>query len=120
MPSTVHALKTWPIPFQAIWTGHKLYELRRDDRGYHVGDQLKLLEWVPVHTGSCDWVSDHCVKCNRKSEDPLDGSYTNRHISAEISYITKAGEFPGLEEGFLVLGIRVLELVSPQGQVVGV
>jgi len=112
MSATTHVLKTWPASFNAIWEGKKLYELRKDDRSYRLGDQLKLLEWVPSHTDSCEWVDNHCVKCNRKSGDPLEGSYTNRHISAEISYITKSGEFPGLEEGFSILGICVLERFS--------
>jgi hypothetical protein len=120
MPSKLHVLKTWPVSFQAIWLGLKLYELRRNDRGYCLGDQLRLLEWTPVHTGPCDWVSDRCVKCNRLSGGSLEGSYTNRHITAEISYITRSGEFPGLEESFVILGIRVQERVSSEGQVVGV
>lgn len=120
MAGTIHVLKTWPLSFQAIWSGYKLYELRRDDRGYRVGDLIKLLEWVPVHTGSCEWLSDRCVRCNRKSEDPLAGSYTNRYISAEITYITRHADFQGLLEGFVILGLRILTMVPLRGPLVGV
>lgn len=108
MPDIVHVLKTWPTAFQAMWLGYKAYELRRDDRKYRVGDQVKLLEWEPIHEGPCDWLSDHCMKCNKKSGEPDVGSYTNRYISAEISYITRDQDFPGLEEGFVILGLHIL------------
>lgn len=42
-----HDLKTWPAPFEAIRTGQKTCEVRKDDRGFAVGDILHLREWVP-------------------------------------------------------------------------
>jgi hypothetical protein len=42
-----HELKSWPGQFQAMWTGLKRAEFRRDDRGYQVGDLLDLCEWDP-------------------------------------------------------------------------
>src|SRR5262245_46655354 len=42
-----HELKSWPSQFQAMWTGRKRAEFRRDDRGYQVGDLLDLREWDP-------------------------------------------------------------------------
>ena len=35
---TTHELKSWPGQFEAMWTGLKRAEFRRDDRGYRVGD----------------------------------------------------------------------------------
>lgn len=50
-----HKLKCWPDPFQAILVGAKAYEVRReDDRRFEVGDQLELLEVVPVVTDGLD------------------------------------------------------------------
>jgi len=38
-----HDLKTWPDPFQAVWDGKKLFELRlRDDPGYGGFSQTSL------------------------------------------------------------------------------
>lgn len=47
---TVHTLKTWPGPFQEVWLGLKPFELRYDDRSFHVGDVLRLEEFHP-HVG---------------------------------------------------------------------
>lgn len=43
--SKTHNLKTWPVYFAALHDGTKTFELRRDDRGYEVGDTLRLREW---------------------------------------------------------------------------
>lgn len=42
-----HELKTWPGPFAAVWHGYKPFEVRRDDRGFELGDRLWLREWNP-------------------------------------------------------------------------
>jgi len=45
-----HVLKTDPEVFEALVSGRKTYELRRDDRGFAVGDRLTLRE--TSHTGA--------------------------------------------------------------------
>ncbi len=46
--ATVHYLKTWPEFFQAVWSGDKTCEVRKNDRSFVVGDVLMLQEWCPV------------------------------------------------------------------------
>lgn len=43
----VHELKTWPQYFEAVSSGVKRFEIRKDDRGFKVGDTLRLLEFDP-------------------------------------------------------------------------
>lgn len=50
----MHELKTWPAFFQAVVSGRKLFEVRKDDRDYKVGDALHLREWdeaAQLYTG---------------------------------------------------------------------
>jgi hypothetical protein len=82
-----HVLKTWPKGFEALVRGQKSYELRKDDRGFEVGDILNLSEWKP--------------RAKR---------YTGRWIRAEVTYITHYGDFPGLVEGYVILGLGYLSL----------
>ena len=42
-----HRLKCWPVFYADIVNGSKTFELRRDDRGFQVGDLLILQEWDP-------------------------------------------------------------------------
>jgi hypothetical protein len=77
----VHHLKTWPIPFTAIWDGLKPYEVRQDDRNFQVGDELVLQIW-----------------------DPGTKTYGNRTIEAMVTYKTASGHF-GVPSGVCVLGL---------------
>lgn len=45
--SAQHVLKTWPEPFAAVLAGLKTAELRVNDRGFEVGDELLLAEFDP-------------------------------------------------------------------------
>jgi len=43
-----HELKCWPQFFEPLFDGQKTFELRKDDRGFAVGDKLVIKEWSPV------------------------------------------------------------------------
>ena len=45
---TEHILKTWPNAFDAVKSGAKRFEWRKDDRGFEVGDVLVLMRWDPA------------------------------------------------------------------------
>ncbi len=82
---SVHELKTWPGPFQAVWEKRKPYEVRKADRDFMVGDHLLLMEWLPDEK-----------------------RFTGREVFARVTYMTAGGEW-GLPAGLCVLGIRVEE-----------
>lgn len=83
-----HVLKTWPAYFDAIVDGRKKFELRRDDRGFQVGDWLELREW-----------------------DPVLALYTGRVARVEVTYLMGHGPVGGLAPGFVILGIALLGVV---------
>jgi hypothetical protein len=83
---SAHELKTWPEAFQAIWDGLKRYELRKNDREFRVGDTLSLREW-----------------------DPVTRVYSGRLLEATVTYITRPCDFPGLQDEYVVMGIRVVK-----------
>lgn len=41
----IHELKILPEYFDAVISGRKRFEIRKNDRDYKVGDQLILKEW---------------------------------------------------------------------------
>jgi hypothetical protein len=80
-PSTrTHSLKTWPKYFRAIIDGSKKFELRKNDRDFHVGDTLKLEEW-----------------------DAVAEEYTGRTVLMRVTYLIQ-GEF-GLPEDMCIMSI---------------
>lgn len=84
-PYMTHFLKTWPQFFNDVRFGRKTFEVRKQDRDFQVGDLLVLQEWD-----------------NKKKE------YTKETESCEVVYLLEGGQF-GIEEGFCVLGIKVIE-----------
>ena len=80
----VHDLKVWPVFFAALASGDKTFELRRDDRGFAVGDRLRLREWSP---------SAEC--------------YTGREVSRVVTYkLSGPSVVGGIADGYCVLGLR--------------
>lgn len=86
-------MKCWPEPFEAVRTGVKTFEVRRDDRpgSFHVGDVLLLREWRPPTLWR--WWR---------------GTYTGRELSVRVRFVVRGGRPPSpLPEGLAVLGIEV-------------
>lgn len=87
-----HELKILPQYFAAVKSGEKTFELRKNDRGYEVGDTLLLKKFV-------------------LREEPKKSYYTGDKIIKEISYILEGGQY-GLEEGCCVLGLKDIRKVK--------
>lgn len=82
---SVHDLKILPEYFAPVVNGAKTFEVRKNDRGFAVGDILILREWQPM---------------------PLD-AYTGGVVEARVTYILSNSEY--LQPGYVVLGIEVWE-----------
>ncbi len=80
-----HELKTWPAYFQAVWDRRKLFEIRKNDRGFQTGDDVRMNEW-----------------------DPERRFWTGRFITGKIIYICQSAEF-GIAPGYCVFGLAELE-----------
>jgi len=91
-----HHLKTWPEFFEGAADGRKPFEVRRDDRGYAVGDTLILQEWEPA------WDEPY-------NEHPA--RYTGREVTRTVVYVLRGGQF-GIEDGYVVMGIQDPDTVT--------
>lgn len=89
--SRVHDLKCWPEPFAAVASGAKTHEVRKDDRGYMVGDALVLKEWDPS--------PDYVVPTKPHG-------YTSRFVRVIVTHKTPGGSW-GLPADLCVLSIRL-------------
>ena len=88
----IHTLKCWPVYFAAIERGDKMFEVRRDDRGFQKGDILNLVEYDPG--------PDAIVPTRTKG-------LTGNALQVEVTYVLTGGQF-GIEPGYVVIGIRHL------------
>jgi hypothetical protein len=77
----MHMLKCWPEYFGAVLDGSKTFEVRKDDRGFQVGDNLCLNEW-----------------------DPKTERYTTRSVERWVTYVLRDGPFA--IPGHVIMGIR--------------
>lgn len=87
-----HELKTDPAVFGAVHDGSKTFEIRKDDRGFAVGDGLLLRE--TVDTGEA-----------MKQGAPL--LFTGREYRCRVTYILR-GPIYGLVDGWAILSIAAL------------
>ncbi|MZZ58357.1 DUF3850 domain-containing protein [Enterococcus mundtii] len=75
-----HELKILPEYFEAVISGRKRFEIRKNDRDYKVADQLYLREW--------------------------DGEkFTGDSHKVDVTYITDYEQ----KDGYVVMGIKGLE-----------
>lgn len=81
---TIHALKTHPPHFADVLAGLKRAELRKDDRGFAIGDLLVLQEYEP--------------------RSPRSG-YTGRAVTVRVTHVL-AG-FEGLAPEWVMLSIEM-------------
>jgi hypothetical protein len=77
-----HELKTVAPHFEHVWFNMKRAEVRRDDRGFAVGDMLVLREY-----------------------DAAAGVYSGREIEARVTHILAGYE--ALAPGYVMLSIDV-------------
>lgn len=78
-----HKLKIWPLFYVAVINGKKLFEIRKMDRDYQVGDEILLQEF-----------------------NHQQNAFTGRECMVRISYIYKSNDY--LREGYGVLAIRLI------------
>lgn len=81
---TRHYLKTWPESFEAISVGVKPWEIRKNDRDFHVGDLLCLQEWCPVRE-----------------------AYSGKQINAVVQWVLWEGF--GLQDGHIIMTLTGIE-----------
>ncbi len=131
MKKNVHELKIYPKYFNAILNGSKPFEIRKNDRNFHVGDNVLLKEWDNnKYSGRTIYaeityvlgdkfigVTEGYVKNDRNfhvGDNVLlkewdNNKYSGRTIYAEITYVL-GDKFIGVTEGYVVLGIKVINL----------
>ena len=78
----LHDLKIWPEYFNAVKSGDKKFEIRKNDRSFKVGDTLNLKEF-----------------------DPEKKDYTDREVRRKISFILEGGSH-GVEKDYVIMSIK--------------
>lgn len=77
----VHEIKIANCYFEDVKNEIKMFELRKNDRNYKVGDKLKMMEYK-------------------------DGEYTGRVINTIVTFILK--DYEGIKEGYCILSIKLI------------
>ena len=81
----VHELKLAQMFFTDVASGKKRFELRKNDRGFKVGDGLRLKEYT-------------------------NGQETGKYIDADVVYMLE--NWTGLKDDYCILGIEVLRVAE--------
>jgi hypothetical protein len=75
-----------------------MFEVRKNDRSFEVGDTLELVRWCPTEQSVVPYMGGRGVEYTR--------------IVGKVTYMLPGGSF-GIEEGFCVLGFRELLRLEP-------
>ena len=89
---TKHELKLNDRYYDAVSTGKKIFEIRKNDRDYHIGDVLLFYRvddnGEPIYSGKAG-LQDIMVRV--------------------VDYIITDRDFPdGLKDGYVILGIKAV------------
>ena len=84
--SKIHRLKTWHDYFNAILNGNKLFECRKNDRDFKVGDTLILQEYIQEEK-----------------------KYTGVELYTNVTYILK-DNFPGISKGYVIMSLGPIQV----------
>jgi hypothetical protein len=87
---SAHLLKILPEYYDAMVSGAKNFECRRDDRGFKVGDILHLHRFDPV------------------AEDLNETGLSAEYVERVITYKLDGGQW-GIDDGWCVLALGVIE-----------
>jgi hypothetical protein len=102
-----HKLKTWPEFFKAILAGDKTFEIRKDDRGFKVGDTLRLLEFDSGRDPHCPRheyiLADERCTCSN-------AHFTGRECRVKVSYLTTWQQ----KQDHVVMAIRPVKSKAPK------
>ena len=80
---TKHTLKLNELYYDAVKNGLKTWEFRQDDRGFKVGDELKLNRYSLRY-----------------------GENQNDYVKAVITYILRHEDFEKIPKGWVIMSIR--------------
>ncbi|MDF2610061.1 MAG: PUA-like protein [Lachnospiraceae bacterium] len=83
----LHQLKTKSDYFLDVATGKKTFEVRKNDRDFHIGDFIGLNE-----------LTSNTVNTKGEYKE------TGRFILAEITYVLKDTDY--VKDGYVILGIK--------------
>jgi hypothetical protein len=90
---TIHLLKAWPSPFDAVKSGEKTFEFRQNDRSFHVGDTLRLQRWNPetrdYYRNDPQWTT--------KTTD----------VDCRVDYLIEGPAF-GIPDGYCIMSISLV------------
>ena len=90
-----HELRTWAPYYDAVVSGEKKFEVRRDDRGFQKGDIVRLIRCTQGKTGMWDIEYGYGV--------------TPKHTAEfRIGWILTGGQF-GIEPGYIVFSLDPVE-----------
>lgn len=97
--SRTHTLKVATAYMDALASGEKTFEVRRDDRGFQKGDTLVLCRWGMGEHGPPGFMNIHGKVVSSYPDTPR-----VHRIERKIKYILTGGQF-GIEPGYVVMGI---------------
>lgn len=90
-----HELKTWPMYWDAVQRGEKLFEVRKNDRFFQAGDTVKL----------CRFDGEPTARCYKDQRgDTSSYPMPSGTLTFRVGPVLQGGQF-GIEPGYCVFSL---------------
>lgn len=111
MSRRIHFLKVSPQYFRDVVSGDKMFEIRKDDRGFMLYDTLVLMEYTKEYNPIQDYPNvnptsneGRLLKAMREYADGY--GFSGNFTVVSVQYILTSKDFPdGIKDGYCVLGL---------------
>lgn len=99
-----HDLKLFDVYWKAVKTGHKIFEIRKNDRGFQDGDEVTFVKYGQKPRGDIGYYDGHDDWQYMRGDEYVETEEEADKMTFTISYVLPLAVM-GIQSDYVVFGI---------------